>query len=153
MISVALNWTFRLILGGALIVAGYFKLQDNSALFETVAYIYWLPNFFKSVIIDLLPWLEILLGFLLISKKLDNVALPFTAGIYLVFLLFAIYGFSTGIEGDCGCFGEAGGDGLLGSLLGSSFGWTMIIRNTLFLLMATFLLILPLKKSEGKSSF
>src|SRR5690625_7997243 len=87
MISVALNWTFRLILGGALIVAGYFKLQDNSALFETVAYIYWLPNFFKSVIIDLLPWLEILLGFLLISKKLDNVALPFTAGIYLVFLL------------------------------------------------------------------
>lgn len=153
MISVALNWTFRLILGGALIVAGYFKLQDNSALFETVAYIYWLPNFLKSVIIDLLPWLEILLGFLLISKKLDIVALPFTAGIYLVFLLFAIYGYSTGIEGDCGCFGEAGGDGLLGSLLGSSFGWTMIIRNTLFLLMATFLLFPPLKKSEGKSSF
>lgn len=148
MISVAFNWIFRLILGGALIVAGYFKLQDNSALFETVAYIYWLPNFLKSVIIDLLPWLEILLGFLLISKKLDLVALPFTAGIYLVFLLFAIYGYSTGMEGDCGCFGEAGGDGLLGSLLGSNFGWTMIIRNILFLLMATFLFIPPLKSTE-----
>src|SRR5690625_717393 len=141
MISVALNWTLRLILGGALIVAGHFKLQDNSALLETVAYIYWLPNSFKSVITDLLPWLEILLGFLLISKKLDNVALPFTAGIHLVFLLFAIYGFSTGIEGDCGWFGEAGGDGRLGSLLGSSLRWTMAIRTPLSLVQATVLLL------------
>lgn len=147
MIFVILNWTFRFILGGALIVAGYFKLQDNTSLFETVAYIYWLPNFMKSLIIDILPWVEIVLGGLLISKLLDSIALPATAGIYLVFLLFAIYGFSTGIEGDCGCFGDAGGDGFIGSLLGSSFGWTMVIRNTVFLLMATFLFYKPLKGS------
>ena len=147
MISVTLNWIFRIILGGALIVAGYFKLQDNSALFETVAYIYWLPNFIKSFVIDLLPWFEIILGGLLISRLLDVVAVPLTTGIYLVFLIFAIYGFSTGIEGDCGCFGDAGGDGFIGSLLGSSFGWTMILRNTVFLLMATFLFYKPLKVS------
>lgn len=145
MISVVLNWIFRLILGGALIVAGYFKLQDNTALFETVAYIYWLPNFIQSFVIDVLPWFEIILGGLLISRVLDVVAVPLTTGIYLVFLIFAIYGFSTGIEGDCGCFGDAGGDGFIGSLLGSSFGWTMILRNTFFLLMATFLFYKPLK--------
>lgn len=147
MISVVLNWVFRLILGGALIVAGYFKLQDNTALFETVAYIYWLPNFIKSFVIDVLPWFEILLGGLLISRILDIAAVPLTTAIYLVFLIFAIYGFSTGIEGDCGCFGDAGGDGFIGSLLGSSFGWIMILRNTFFLLMATFLFYKPLKVS------
>ena len=138
-----LNWTFRIILGGALIVAGYFKIQDNSALFETVAYITWLPNALKSVIIDVLPWAEILLGGLLISKLFDKIAIPFTAVIYAIFLAFAIYGFNTGMEGDCGCFGEAGGDGIIGSLLGSSFGWTMIIRNSVFMAMAGFLFIKP----------
>jgi len=137
------NWSFRIILGAALIVAGYFKIQDNSALFETVAYITWLPNFFKSLVIDILPWAEILLGSLLISKLWDTVAIPFTTLIYMVFLIFAIYGFSTGIEGDCGCFGDAGGDGFIGQLLGSSFTWTMIIRNSVFVAMAGFLFWKP----------
>jgi uncharacterized membrane protein YphA (DoxX/SURF4 family) len=137
------NWTFRIILGAALIVAGYFKIQDNSALFETVAYITWLPNFFKSLVIDTLPWVEILIGSLLVSKLWDKMALPFTALIYFAFLIFAIYGFSTGIEGDCGCFGDAGGDGFIGQLLGSSFTWTMIIRNSIFVAMAGFLFWKP----------
>lgn len=143
------NWTFRIILGAALIVAGYFKIQDNSALFETVAYITWLPNFFKSLVIDILPWAEIVLGSLLISKLWDTVAVPFTALIYMVFLVFAIYGFSTGIEGDCGCFGDAGGDGFIGQLLGSSFSWTMIIRNSIFVVMACFLFWKPAAISDN----
>jgi len=137
------NWTFRVILGGALIVAGYFKLVDNSALFETVAYITWLPNFLKSFAIDFLPWTEILIGGLLVSKLWDTVALPFTGLIYLTFLIFAIYGFSTGIEGDCGCFGDMEGDGFIGQLLGSSFTWTMIIRNSVFVVMTGYLFWKP----------
>lgn len=133
------NWLFRIVLAGALIVAGYFKILDNTALFETVAYITWIPNSMKSVLIDLLPWVEILAGGLLLTKLYDKIAIPAVTVIYVSFLLFAIYGFSTGIEGDCGCFGDVGDDGLLASLLGSSFGWTMTIRNTIFVAMAGFL--------------
>lgn len=143
MIYKIINWTFRIILGVALIAAGYFKIQDNSALFETVAYITWLPNILKSLVIDFLPWVEILIGGLLVSKLWDTIAIPFTALIYLTFLIFAIYGFSTGIESDCGCFGDAGGDGFIGQLLGSSFTWTMIIRNSIFVAMAGFLFWKP----------
>jgi len=142
------NWLFRIILGGALIVAGYFKILDNSALFETVAYITWIPNSLKSVLIDFLPYIEIFAGLLLISKLFDKVAIPLISLIYVSFLLFAIYGFSTGIEGDCGCFGDVGDSGILAALLGSSFGWTMTIRNTIFVAMAGFLFWNPNSKSD-----
>lgn len=141
-----LNWLFRIILGGALIVAGYFKLLDNTALFETVAYITWIPNSLKSVVIDFLPWVEIAAGGLLLLKLFDKIAVPLVTLIYISFFLFAIYGFSTGIEGDCGCFGDVGDEGILAALLGSSFGWTMVIRNTVFVAMAGFLFWKPAER-------
>lgn len=142
----ALEWVFRVILGGALIVAGYFKILDNTALFETVAYITWIPNTLKSLLIDTLPYIEILAGGLLLSKLFDKVAIPVVTLIYVSFLIFAIYGFSTGMEGDCGCFGDLGDEGILAALLGSSFGWTMTIRNTIFVAMAGFLFWKPTQK-------
>ena len=135
----------RLLLAGMLIFAGILKVQDNSALFETVAYITWLPLGLKSLTIDLLPWVEIMVGFFLLTFMFDKITLPVNALIYLTFFIFAIYGFSTGIEGDCGCFGDLDDDSLAGMLLGSSFGWTMTIRNGIFVAMAGFLFWNPNK--------
>ena len=135
----------RLLLAGMLIFAGILKVQDNSALFETVAYITWLPLGLKSLTIDLLPWVEIMVGFFLLTFMFDKITLPVNALIYLTFFIFAIYGFSTGIEGDCGCFGDLDDDSLAGMLLGSSFGWTMTIRNAIFVAMAGFLFWTPNK--------
>jgi len=137
----------RLLLAGMLIFAGILKIQDNSALFETVAYITWLPLGLKSLTIDLLPWVEVLVGFFLLTFMFDKITLPVNALIYLTFFIFAIYGFSTGIEGDCGCFGDLDDDSLAGMLLGSSFGWTMTIRNGIFVTMAGFLFWNPIKRS------
>ena len=136
----------RLLLAGMLIFAGILKVQDNSALFETVAYITWLPLGLKSLTIDLLPWVEIMVGFFLLTFMFDKITLPVNALIYLTFFIFAIYGFSTGIEGDCGCFGDLDDDSLAGMLLGSSFGWTMTIRNGIFVAMAGFLFWNPNKR-------
>lgn len=126
----------RVLLAGLLIVAGYLKIQDNSALFETVAYLTWLPMWIKSLVIDLLPYVEIIVGGLLLSTKVDKIAVPAATLIYLTFFIFAIYGFSTGIEGDCGCFGDLEDGSLLNILLGSSFGWQMVIRNGVFVAMS-----------------
>ncbi|MEX0593421.1 MAG: DoxX family protein [Balneolaceae bacterium] len=135
-----LQWVARLVLGGALLVAGIFKLIDDSALFETVAYITWLPVWFKLLVVDLLPWAEIVLALLLVTWRLDRWVRPPVIALYIVFLVFAIYGTVTGIEGDCGCFGE---------LMNSTFGWPMILRNTLLLLLS-FALYLPVSnRSSG----
>jgi len=127
---------FRIVLAGLLIFAGYLKIQDNTALFETVAYMTWVPLGMKSLVIDLLPYVEIIVGGLLLTTLVDKVAIPATALIYLSFFIFAIYGFSTGIEGDCGCFGDLGENSFLNSILGSSFGWQMMIRNGVFVAMS-----------------
>jgi uncharacterized membrane protein YphA (DoxX/SURF4 family) len=129
----------RLILGGLLIFAGILKMMDNTALFETVAYLTWIPIVLKSLLVDLLPYIEIVTGALLISTYFDKLTIPLTAFIYLGFFIFAIYGLSTGVEGDCGCFGDLDESSFIGAILGSTFGWSMVIRNGVFVTMAGFL--------------
>lgn len=137
------QYLFRFILGGLLVFAGILKMQDNSALFEAVAYITWLPLGFKSFVIDVLPYVEILVGGLMAFSLFSKIVDPIATCIYLTFFIFAIYGLNQGMEGDCGCFGELDKSSLIGSLLGSEFGWRMVIRNGIFLLMAAFLFWKP----------
>lgn len=136
-----LQLLFRIVLGGLLAFAGLLKLQDNSALFESVAYLPWIPILLKSVIIDTLPWIEVLVGSLLVFNVFGKVVKPAAGIIYLGFFIFAIYGLGAGIEGDCGCFGDLDDSSLIGALLGSEFGWRMVIRNAIFLGMAVFLFL------------
>lgn len=142
------KYLFRFILGGLLVFAGVLKMQDNSALFESVAYITWIPIGIKSLVIDLLPYVEVLVGGLLAFSLFSKVIDPIATAIYLVFFIFAIYGLGQGIEGDCGCFGELGESSIIGTLLGSQFGWKMVIRNGIFLLMAGFLFWKPSNNTE-----
>lgn len=143
------QYFFRFILGALLVFAGILKMQDNTALFESVAYITWLPIGLKSLIIDLLPYVEVLVGSLLALSLFPKVIDPIATVIYIIFFIFAIYGLSQGIEGDCGCFGELDESSLIGTLLGSQFGWKMVIRNSIFVLMAGFLFWKP---SENKDT-
>jgi len=133
----------RVVLGALLLIAGVLKLQDNSALFETVGYITWLPIGFKSFVIDILPWAEVLIGALLVVGLFKQVVIPMGALIYAGFFAFAIYGLGSGMEGDCGCFGEVEDGNILAMLLGSTFGWSMILRNGIFVAMAGFLFWKP----------
>ncbi|MFA3782602.1 MauE/DoxX family redox-associated membrane protein [Melioribacteraceae bacterium 4301-Me] len=50
-----------------------------------------------------------------------------------MFFLFSVYGVAMGLEKDCGCFGNA---------VKSYFGWGMVGRNTVFLLLSIFILSL-----------
>lgn len=138
-----IQYLFRFILGGLLVFAGILKIQDNTTLFESVAYIPWLSIGIKSLIIDLLPFVEVVAGALLIFKIFDKIILPLNGLIYLSFLIFAIWGLSTGIEMDCGCFGDLDSSSFIGSLLGGEMGWRMVIRNSIFVLMIGFLFLNP----------
>jgi uncharacterized membrane protein YphA (DoxX/SURF4 family) len=134
---------FRIILGLLLLIAGYLKVQDNTALLETVAYITWVPTILQSFVIDTLPWVELLVGGLLVSGLFKKWVVPVGALIYAGFFAFAIYGLGSGMEGDCGCFGDVDDSNLLSMVLGSTFGWSMIIRNGIFVTMAGVLFMKP----------
>ena len=147
-ILTSVRFLFRFILGGMLVFAGILKVQDNTTLFESVAYIPWLPIAIKSLIIDYLPWVEIVVGALLMIPRLDIVILPAAGLIYLSFFIFAIWGLSTGLEVDCGCFGDLDSSSFIGAILGSEMGWQMVIRNGIFVLMAGFLFWKPKPSAE-----
>ena len=142
-IILVIQYFFRFILGGLLVFAGVLKVQDNTTLFESVAYIPWLSIGIKSLIIDFLPYVEIVAGSLLIFKIFDKVVLPLNGLIYLSFLIFAIWGLSSGIEMDCGCFGDLDSSSFIGTLLGGEMGWRMVIRNSIFVMMIGFLFVNP----------
>ena len=135
----SVQFLVRIILGGLLVFAGILKIQDNTALFESVAYITWLPIGLKSLIIDFLPLAEIIVGGLLVLHIFDKVMIPLTGLIYLSFLIFAVWGLGTGIEVDCGCFGDLDDSSLIGALLGSEISMQMVIRNFIFVLLTGFL--------------
>lgn len=140
---------FRIILGLLLLIAGYLKVQDNSALFETVAYITWVPTVLQSFVIDTLPWIEVLVGGFLVIGLFKKWVIPAGTLIYTGFFVFAIYGLGSGMEGDCGCFGDVEDSNILSMVLGSTFGWSMIIRNGIFVTMAG-LLFLNTNRETGK---
>lgn len=140
---------FRIILGLLLLIAGYLKVQDNSALFETVAYITWVPTVLQSFVIDTLPWIEVLVGGFLVIGLFKKWVIPAGTLIYTGFFVFAIYGLGSGMEGDCGCFGDVEDSNILSMVLGSTFGWSMIIRNGIFVTMAG-LLFLNTNREKGK---
>ncbi len=133
------QWASRIILAAVLILAGVLKLQDNTLLFESVAYITWLPLWLKFWIVDLLPWVEIFLAALLLVRWQEKFVLPVVGLVFIGFLGYAIYGTATGLEGDCGCFGE---------LMDSTFGPAMIIRNAVFVGMTGLLFWRPVAASE-----
>ncbi|MGM0507378.1 MAG: MauE/DoxX family redox-associated membrane protein [Bacteroidota bacterium] len=133
-----IQWTARVVLAAVLLFAGILKLMDDSALFETVGYITWIPVWLKLQMITLLPWVEIVLALLLVTWRLDRWVRPLVIAVFFGFFLFSIYGTVTGMEGDCGCFGE---------MMDSTFGWKMITRNGFFLLLAISL-YLPLQRSS-----
>ena len=150
--EVILTWAKRIIsvtLGGLLAFAGVLKIQDNSALFESVAYITWIPVGLKSLVIDTLPYVEVVMGSLLALQLYPKLTRPVVALIYLSFFVFAIYGLGTGMEGDCGCFGELSEGSILNAVLGSSFGWKMVIRNGVFLAMAMVLFVPVAVRDSG----
>lgn len=135
----SIQFLFRLILGGLLIFAGILKIIDNTTLFESVAYITWLPVWAKNLIINYLPFIEIGVGALLISYLLNPFSITANALIYLSFFIFAIWGMGSGLEMDCGCFGDLDSSSFIGRVLGSELGWKMTIRNGIFTAMSIFL--------------
>lgn len=97
----------RIVLGGLFIFAGVTKAFDPGAFaIEIQRYnlIPWLPGALAAVY---LPWLEILVGALLVVKRLERGALLLIICLLLVFTFALASATFRGLGIDCGCFGKA----------------------------------------------
>ena len=101
-----LSFVFRIGLGVVFIISGAGKLPELAALIEQVEDANILPHALAQVYGTALPYVEIVIGALLILGLLSR----FAAGIGGLAVLSFIIGNSTrlyrGLYGECGCFGS-----------------------------------------------
>ena len=115
-----------------LLAAGMFKIYDPAPMLGTLELIRFLNNPLSVFIATILPVIEIALGILLLTGKKIRISLIAATGLFWFFFGFSVYGYAVGLDADCGCFGN---------VISSDFGVGMILRNTLFAVVASMLII------------
>ncbi|MFA7266836.1 MAG: MauE/DoxX family redox-associated membrane protein [Candidatus Nanopelagicales bacterium] len=131
---------FRLILAGVLGYAGLIKLfEDEGAKRAVLAYRVFPPEW-ASFLGYALPIVEVLLALLLLVGLFTRWAALVTAVLMLGFVAGIASVWARGFSIDCGCFG--GGGDVTADDVDRRY-LTEIIRDSIFVLMAVFLVVWP----------
>ena len=95
------------IVGGVFIYAGAIKALDPVRFASDIDNYKILPWFIGVRLAFYLPWLEILCGLALISRRLYLGGLSILTALVAVFLVATIAAKARGLDITCGCFGHA----------------------------------------------
>jgi uncharacterized membrane protein YphA (DoxX/SURF4 family) len=98
----------RLILGGALILAGGLKVTSPAVSARAVRAFQILPYDFAGYVGYALPVFEILIGLLLVAGIFTRVSAVLGGLLMLAFIIGISSAWMRGLSIDCGCFGGGG---------------------------------------------
>ena len=113
----------KVVLGLFLIFSGVAKIADPSKAVDLLLEFKIIPEAVILIIVSILPVLEILIGVLLVLGMYPKFAAISGLVLFSGFFLISIYGTLIGLSSDCGCFG---------SVVKSRIGWSMVVRNGVF---------------------
>ncbi|HXB68797.1 MAG TPA: MauE/DoxX family redox-associated membrane protein [Candidatus Acidoferrales bacterium] len=109
----------RIVLGAIFMYAAYAKLAESWRLFAAgIASYEVLPMWTVEILARTLPWLELLIGVLLIVGRWRRVSTLATSGLLLVFFGLMVRAYIKGMTIDCGCFGP-----------GEAISWKTLLRD------------------------
>ena len=104
----AIVWRIvEFIIGGIFVYAGALKAMEPLRFANDIENYHVLPWAIGVRLAFYLPWLEILCGLALITRRLYSGALSILLGLMLVFIGATIAAKARGIDITCGCFGHA----------------------------------------------
>lgn len=95
----------RLVLGGILLYAGFTKLNDGWRFAEAIANYRILPAQANQLLALTLPWLEVVLGLLLVLGLWLRAAAGLATVLFLGFSVAVIAALARQLDISCGCFG------------------------------------------------
>ena len=128
----------RLGLAAVFLVSGVLKAVDPDATYVAVRAYDVLPKAGVTLVAGILPWLEIVLGLLLLAGLATRVVAVASAGLLVVFIAGVVQAWARGLSIDCGCFG---GGGAVDP--GQTTYGLELLRDAGFLLMAAWLIVRP----------
>ena len=141
MILRIIHWASRCLLAGIFLYSGYIKLQNTLQFAATISSYKLLPFSVVLPLAQYLPWVEIVLGIMLLTGWKMRYVSFVTIGLLSVFIGIMTLTWLRGIDADCGCFGS-----------GEPISHLTIARDALFLLPAIFLALESVKAKVSKPS-
>ena len=123
----------RVVLGCVWLLASYDKILNPEAFAKAVYNYQLLPDGLIYGTALFLPWLECVLGVLLISGRLLPGAIAISNGLLVVFMTAIFYNMVRGLDISCGCFSTSASE--------SPIGVGTILRDLSFLLIALYLFV------------
>jgi uncharacterized membrane protein YphA (DoxX/SURF4 family) len=123
----------RLFLGIIFVLASVDKVLHPEAFAEAVYNYQILPDALINLTAIILPWLELILGFLLILGLWVPGAVVLSSLLLLTFFGAILFNVARGLDVHCGCFSTSGE-----AVSGAPMVW-YLLRDAIFLLLALYL--------------
>jgi uncharacterized membrane protein YphA (DoxX/SURF4 family) len=101
------RWLARLLLGGVFIYAGTAKAIDPTGFVTDIQHYRLLPHPLVLAAALYFPWLEILCGLAVFSRRWERGALLILTTLCAIFCLALVSAWARGLDITCGCFGHA----------------------------------------------
>lgn len=101
--------TLRLFLGGVFVYASWDKLCHPASFAEAVYRYQVLPEILVNPVAIFVPWLELIMGLMLITGLFLRGALLVSVGLLATFLGALGFNLARGMDVDCGCFSVSAG--------------------------------------------
>jgi uncharacterized membrane protein YphA (DoxX/SURF4 family) len=128
----------RLGLAAVFLVSGVLKAIDPDATYVAVRAYDVLPKAGVALVAGALPWLEIVLGLLLLAGIATRAVAVVSAALFVVFIAGVTQAWARGLSIDCGCFGGGGA-----VEPGQTTYGLELLRDAAFLLLAGWLVVRP----------
>ena len=128
----------RLGLAAVFLVSGVLKAIDPDATYVAVRAYDLLPKLGVALVAGVLPWLEIVIGLLLLAGIATRAVAVVSAVLLLGFMAGVAQARARGLSIDCGCFG---GGGAVDP--GQTTYVRQLLRDAGFLLLAGWLVVRP----------
>lgn len=134
-----ISFVVRVVAGVIMAWAGIAKLQDVPASVRAVRAYRLLPEAVVPLVGNVLPYIEIGLGILLIAGIMTRTMAIIYLALLVVYVSGSIWAWAHGLQIDCGCFG---GDGTLASGTTTDYAAHFIERAE-FMALGVWLAIFP----------
>jgi uncharacterized membrane protein YphA (DoxX/SURF4 family) len=101
------------------------KITDPAVFAENIAAYRIMPYWGLNLTAIILPWLELICGFLLIIGLRTRATALILGGLLIIFTVFVMVNIFRGSDISCGCFDE----------VGEPIGWAKVAQNTTWFIM------------------
>ncbi len=131
-----LSLAVRLVIGGIFIFWSIGKINDPSKFVEEIMNYRMLPEFIVNIFALVLPWVELISGFLLVLGVRVKAGSAVISGLLIMFIIAIITAMARNLNIGCGCFTESA----------QKVGWPKLGEDLLMLTGALYIFFFPAKR-------